>query len=455
MTIAADSLGDFPDRAIPAEGKTSVAARMDRLPISRLHLGIVVVGTFGFAFDLMEVALGNVLSAVFSAPPHNVPKAELSWLLSAMYIGAIVGAPLAGWLADLVGRKVVMIAVLLILAVTSLGAALSPDVTSLIVARGLSGIALGAYPPLLISLLTDLMPPRQRGKIIMIVAGLAALGPVGVTFLVRWLTPLAPLGLDGWRWAFLLGAAGALVFALAFRFVPESPRWLMARGRLPEAEAALARFEASPALFSSVGSEPPAVLQAPAEVKTRGRFAAFAALYFLAPWSVVAFPLLMGAVLVDKGFSLSDSLLYVGITMFGPVVGSVVAAYFIDRFDRRLALAAFGAVMIVAGIGFAASLEPLWLMAFGLAFSITSLLYVPTLTIYTAESFPTRYRARASTSTWAINRVASALSPLVLLPLMVAFGIWAMFAVIVGALGLGIAVALLFGTRGRAGEAVD
>lgn len=456
MNAAVDTAFAEPmDAAHPVPG---IAERMDRLPLTRLHVFIAIVGTFGFAFDLMEVALGNVLSAVFSAEPYSVPVGQLSWLLSAMYLGAIIGAPLAGFLADVAGRRNVLIGVLLILAVTSLAAAMSTDFTSLVIARALSGIALGAYPPLLISLLTDLMPPRQRGKIIMIVAGLAALGPVGVTFLVRWLTPIMPLGLEGWRWAFLIGTLGALVFAMALRLVPESPRWLAARGRRDEAQRALQRFDVSSAVSSRTGDIVPVTASPSAEPDTvhpRRRFAVFAGLYFLAPWAVVAFPLLMGAVLVGKGFSLNDSLFYVGITMFGPVIGSIVAAWFIDRLDRRLALSIFGALMIAAGAGFAASSEPLWLMVAGLTFSIVSLLYVPTLTIYTAESFATAFRARASTFTWAINRIASALAPLILLPLLAGSGVWAMFTLIAVALVLGIVLVLAFGDRGRPGEAVD
>jgi MFS transporter, putative metabolite:H+ symporter len=436
-----------------------VAARMDRLPVTRLHMAILVVGTFGFAFDLMEVALGNVLSAVFSAAPNNVAAGQLSLLLAAMYIGAVVGAPLAGWLADLYGRRSVMMGVLLLLSASSAAAAASPDIDSLTVARVISGLALGAYPPLLISFLTDVLPPRYRGKTIMIVAGLAALGAVATLFFVRWLTPIQPLGIEAWRWAFVVGTVGSLAFGIAFRWLPDSPRWLLARGRDIEARTVLAAFERSAPVFGKL-DDPTVASQVgtdhrPAATFDRRRFAVFAGLNFLAPWAVVAFPLMMGAVLIQKGFALSDSLFYTGIVMFGPVIGTILAAFVIDRVQRRTALAILAVLMILSGTAFAVALTPLWLMAAGLAFSITGQLYVPTLTMYAAESFPTAVRARAGAGAWAVNRIAAAMAPLILLPLLKSVGVGAMFTVMTSAVALGLVLVLVCGPRGRAGLAVD
>jgi MFS transporter, putative metabolite:H+ symporter len=460
MTITIVTLADdFSDAATLDAASRPLAVRMDRLPVTRLHIAFLTVGTLGFFFDLIEVTLGSVLSAVFSTTPHNVGTAQLSLLLSAMYIGATAGAPLAGWMADLYGRRTVLMWVLLILSVSSAAAAASPDIAFLIAARVVSGFALGAYPPLLISLFTDVLPPRYRGRIIMIVAGLATLGPVAMLFLVRWLTPIEPLGIEAWRWAFIVGTAGSLSFGIAFGFLPESPRWLSARGREAEAKAVLTAFEQSARVFGK--SSDPALGN---HVHTdnqhspkfdRRQFAFFAGLNFLAPWSAIAFPLMMGAVLIEKGFALSDSLFYSGIVMFGPVFGTILAAFVIDRVQRRTALAIVAVLMILSGTAFAVALTPIWLMAAGLAFSITGQLYVPTLIIYTAESFPTTFRARAGAGTWAVNRVASAMSPLILLPLLKSVGVEAMFAVMISAVALGLIVVLIFGAPSRAGLAVD
>jgi MFS family permease len=82
------------------EAQRDVPAFLDRQPVRWLHLALAVVCGLGFAFDLLEMALGTVLAAVFSTPPNLVSSNELSWLLAPVYVGAVIGAPALGWLAD-------------------------------------------------------------------------------------------------------------------------------------------------------------------------------------------------------------------------------------------------------------------------------------------------------------------------------------------------------------------
>lgn len=74
----------------------TIAERLDRAPFTRLHALAVALCALGFGFDLLEMMLGSALAAVFSSPPHAAAPAQLSLLLSSVFIGAAVGAPLAG-----------------------------------------------------------------------------------------------------------------------------------------------------------------------------------------------------------------------------------------------------------------------------------------------------------------------------------------------------------------------
>jgi putative MFS transporter len=448
-------------RTLANEDESNIATRMDRLPVTALHCLAVALCALGLSFDTLEIALGSILAAVFSAPPHLAPARQLSVLLGAIYAGAVIGAPLMGWWADRHGRRRTLTVLLLWMGLTSLAAAAARDLPALSWMRALSGLALGAYPPVMIAYLTDLMPPLRRGLMIFVGSAIATLGPPAAIFLVRWLTPMQPLGVEAWRWGFVCGGIGAGVVGVLTLALPESPRWLQLKGRAAEASAAFGSFDRSRTVLD-VRVDPPhephrGGVDEPLEdssASSRRSWPQVAALYFLSPWSTVAFPLLSGAVLAQKGFKLPDTLLYIGLSTFGPTIGTALAATAVDRVDRRVALMACAAAMLGCGAAFVATDSPLWLVAAATVFSLFLSLYIPVLSVYSAELFPTRVRASALAGAWALNRLGAALAPLFLLPLLRNAGASAMFAVIAVALLVGLLVVAL-APKGRQRRSID
>jgi putative MFS transporter len=434
------------------------------LPVTPLHGAIVVLCALGLLFDVIEAALSNALSAVFSAPPYQVQPYQLSLLLASVFVGGVIGAPLLGLMADRYGRCLTLGVALLFLALSSTVAATSPDIDWLTALRVFSGLALGAYPPLMVAYLSDVLPPARRGMLIMTCGAIGFLGAPAVIFLIRWLTPLQPLGFEAWRWALAFGAIGSGIVGALFFCLPESPRWLAATGRHREAEQAWRRFErsagdrprAASVADSKEEAQPAAESFWSASARTyRLRAILLSAMYFLSPWATIGFPLLSGAVLVEKGFRVSDSLLYLGVAMLGPSLGVLAGALVIDRFERRTTLVLCGGLMALIGLAFAASGAPLALMILGTAFNLSAAIYIGTLSIYAAELFPTSLRASVSSTAWAVNRIASAVVPIALLPVLKTHGAVAMFAVIAIALIGDMILALAFGPRGLTRRPVE
>ncbi|WP_313902019.1 MFS transporter [Methylobacterium sp. J-001] len=447
----------------PGGAPHTIASRLDRLPITSLHLTILAVCTLGLFTDVAEVALSNALAAIFLAPPYSMPRGSLSLLLASVFAGGAVGAPVFGLIGDRFGRRPALQATLVLMAVGSAAAAMSSGLTELTVARAVSGFAIGGFPPLAATYLADVMPPRRRGAMLMVCTGIGFLGGTGVILLVQALAPAPPLGIAAWRWALVLGAVLAVLGAALFGVLPDSPRWLAAVGRAVEAERACRRFEAASGI---VPLETPAEAtrhpQPPmhagfrgllADPQQRRRAALFVALYALSPWATVGFPLLSAVVMLGKGFRVDQSLVFAGLSMLGPPLGTLLTATVIDHLERRACLVAMAAAMVVLGTAFAVGETFATLVLFGLAFNTAAAIYGGLLAVYATELLSTASRASALTCAWAGGRVAAALTPIVLLPLLDGYGIHAMFAVLTATL-IASGALVLGGPRGRSGRPV-
>src|ERR1700747_708187 len=165
-----------------------ILERLDSSPLKLLHgLGALLCAV-GFGIDLLESSVSNALSAVFSAPPHLLSSPVLSWLLASVYVGAVIGAPIVGRIADRTGLQRTLAATLLWLGLMSPAGLTQSSPLWFGCFRLLSGIALGAYPPLMIAYLTAISPRAYRGLLIFWVCALAYLAPPFGIFLIRWLT---------------------------------------------------------------------------------------------------------------------------------------------------------------------------------------------------------------------------------------------------------------------------
>jgi putative MFS transporter len=412
--------------------------------LTALHLYAVGLCAVGLGLNLSAISLGPALAAVFTAPPYSVGSRQLTWLLSSVYAGAAIGAPLLGWVADRRGLQRVLTLTLVGFGMTSTLAAAATDLDWFAGFRLLSGVVLGAYPPLMIAYLTAIAPPRRRGALVFCVFALAYLAPPASSFLVRWLMPLNPLGIAAWRWPFVIAGIVSVIAAAAFARLPYGLRPAPGPVRQPhlaqtdDAAVETAQFDRS---------------RRRADFKSRFTFVA--AIYFLHPWAAVALPILTAPVLQRREFTLDDTLLIVGIATFSPVVGTLLAGLFVDRISRRLALSACCILQLLSVALFFAAGTPMVLMIAAVSFTVGVALYTPIMTLYAAELFPAASRAAATGAAWSLNRIASASVPFALLPILRLSEPAAIAIVICAALLASIGLVVLFGPRGAAGQAVQ
>ncbi|MEO8935483.1 MAG: MFS transporter [Burkholderiaceae bacterium] len=224
---------------------TDIPARLDRLPWSRFHTLVVAALGITWILDGIEVTLaGAVAGALKSSPTLRFTNAEVGFTASAYLAGAVGGALLFGWLTDRLGRRRLFFITLFLYIAATAATAFSWDLWSFAFFRFLTGAGIGGEYTAINSTIQELTPARVRGRTDLAINGSfwigAAAGAAGSIVL---LDPTV-VGPDlGWRACFAIGAVLGLAIVGMRWWIPESPRWLMLRGRIDEAEAIVADIE--------------------------------------------------------------------------------------------------------------------------------------------------------------------------------------------------------------------
>jgi MFS transporter, putative metabolite:H+ symporter len=403
----------------------SVAARLDRLPITRLHvLAILVVG-LGMFFDLYEVFLAGTVSTALTADFH-VGKDALKPLLGSAFVGAFLGAVVMSRIADRLGRRRAFYLTLAVYSGFSVLGAFSVNVEMLIVCRFLAGLGIGGELPLCDAYLSDLLPARVRGKLIGWAYSVGFCGVPLAGFLALNIVPHSYAGISGWRWMFVIGGAGAALCWMLRRMLPESPRWLEAVGRHDEADAVVRRFEDAVRSGDLPAPEPRPRAARPEHAPVRllvaapwrRRTAMLAIFQVLQVFGYYGFGTLAPLVLASKGYDIVHSLTFSSFSFIGYPVGSLLSVPLLERFERKTLIMASALGMLGFGLGFGYSHDATAIVAFGFCYTLVSNLFSNAYHVYQGELYPTRLRATGAGSAYSLSRLASAAMPYVLLPLL-------------------------------------
>jgi len=209
---------------------------------------IVAVATIGgFMFGYDSGVINGTQKGLESA--FDLGKLGIGINVGAILVGSSVGAFMAGRMADLIGRRGVMMLAAILFLVSALLAGAAGSSAIFIFARIIGGLGVGAASVISPVYISEVTPAAVRGRLssiqqVMIISGLT--GAFIANFvLARYAGgSTAPMWLDfpAWRWMFWLQAIPAAIYLIALLFIPESPRYLVARGRDADAEVVLTRL---------------------------------------------------------------------------------------------------------------------------------------------------------------------------------------------------------------------
>ncbi len=440
---------------------TGIGPRLDALASSarlwRLIVLISLGGVFEF-YDLMMTAYvspGLVRAGVFHTGAAGLfGQSDQAAFASATFLGLFIGTLAFSRVADRFGRRAIFTVSLLWYALATLVMASCHTAIGLDIWRLVSGVGIGVELVTIDSYISELAPARLRGRAFALNQAIQFLAVPAVAIAAVLLLPISPLGLSGWRWVMIVGAAGAVVVWVIRAGLPESPRWLERQGRLAEAVAIVSRLEGcSPSL-----SEPPARAN-PAPVTRQGRLAeAFAPAYLRRTLMLIVFNVFQAigfygfsnwapTLIAAQGQSVIHSLAYSAAIAIAYPLGPLICAGFADRFERKHLIIAAALATAVAGVAFAGQRAGAAIIALGMALTFSNNMLSFAYHAYQAELYPTRIRASAVGFVYAWSRLSTVVSSFIIAALLTGFGSIGVFAFIAAAMGVVILAVGLFGPR--------
>jgi MFS transporter, putative metabolite:H+ symporter len=395
-----------------------LAARLDRLPLSRFHRGVLIAIAFAFFFELAD--LNTFAYAATGLKKYaGMPVGTIADITSASFLGMFIGAAVGGRLADYVGRRRALIWSVLWYSLFSLLNAGTWNAGSMLAARLLTGIGLSAMTVIAITYMSEIMPRAFRGRMQSAAVAIGLIGIPVMAFVARGVVPTGP---NGWRFVFGFGAIGALAVVLIAR-LPESPRWLLGRGRPEEAEATLTTIEER--VRAEVGTLPP-VTAVPAEPARPDGGRALRLLFrdqlarrtwmLLVVWAFqtlgfYGFTSWVPVLLASHGFGLTKSLTFSALTTIGAVPGALCAWPVSDRYRRKAPCIAVSVLIAAFGLAYGLSFNAVAIIVFGFAVSFFIQMFAALLYAYTPELYPTGLRTSGSGLAYGVGRLANIAGP--------------------------------------------
>ncbi len=343
------------------------------------------------------------------------------WANSCALIGCFFGAVLGGASADRFGRKGPLIASALLFGATSIGIALAHNFDAFVAWRIAGGVAIGLASSLSPLYIAEIAPARIRGALVAVNQLTIVIGVLGAQLTNWWIVRDLPAGMapaqlavswygtEAWRWMFAICAIPSVVFLLGMLFAPESPRWLLTRGRRDDARRVLSRIGGDSHADAAL-SQVEATLDQPGKKaslrellspKVRGVLVIGIVLAVFQQWCGINVIFNYAEEIFQAaGYDLSSVIANIAWTGSVNLAFTVVALNLVDRAGRR-PLMLFGAaglaviytalaVCFALGIG---GLPTLLLVLAAIACYAMSL--APVTWVVIAEIFPNRIRGAA------------------------------------------------------------
>lgn len=391
---------------------------------------VASLGGFLFGFDMAVIS--GVLP--FVEKQFDLSAVQEGWFVSVALVGCIIGVAFSGELSDRLGRKKPLLISALLFLLSALGCAFLPSLPLVIASRLLGGIGIGIASNVVPLYISEIAPANIRGRLVTYYQFALTFGILVAYLTNAWLVSYATHAAAGspfkdeiWRAMFGLGAVPAILFLAGLFIVPESPRWLIQKGRKAEGLDILSRTAGHQSADNPTDDAPHREgsykeLFAPGMRKALligillplfSQFSGINAIIYYGP-----------TILSNAGVSLSNSLISQIIFGGANMLFTLIAVWKVDSWGRRplylWGTAGATVTLVATGLCFYfGATSSVWLLVCVLgflacfAFSIGPLKFV-----VASEIFPNAIRGRALAisimTMWVADTIVGQLTPILL-----------------------------------------
>jgi putative MFS transporter len=402
----------------------SVPDRIDALPDNRALWGFIALlasgGFFGI-YDLMQtgyISSGLVAEGIFhSDVKGGALSSDQGMFAFLTFAGLFIGAGLLTPLADKFGRRQTFMYALLWYSTFSLMMALQTQSHWIMFFRFLTGVGLGLEMVTIDTYLSEWVPRHVRSRAFAFSFFIQFLSVPVLALLSWWLVPLTIFGFSGWRWVVITGSLGALAVWFIRKKLPESPRWLMVKGRHQEANSVITRMEIRCGLpvtpLNSFPSDKQQDISGDSFCRPghhHKRILMLVTMNIFQAIGFFGFGNWLPALLSGKGASLPHSLLYAFFITLAYPLTSLLCSRYADRLDNKWQIVLSSLMTIIAGTLFAFLTQPVTLILCGFLVTASNAWLTCSYHAYQTELFPTAVRAGTTGLCYSFSRLSTAFS---------------------------------------------
>ncbi|MGB9603049.1 MAG: sugar porter family MFS transporter [Limisphaerales bacterium] len=371
----------------------------------KLYGAVIVAALGGLLFGFDTAVISGTTEWLKKI--YNLSDFALGFTVASALIGTIIGSIAVGKPADILGRRETLIVMAVLYFISAIGCAIAWNWWSLVFFRFLGGLAVGGSSVVSPMYIAEISPARLRGRLVAVTQFNIVLG-ILLAYLSNYIIGSLNLGEVEWRWMFGVEAAPAAAFFFLMFFTPQSPRWLVAQGRIDEAREVLQMCGTDTGSVEEEIQEIKASLALQHSLKQEPFFCKKYAKPIMLAVAIAMFNQLSGINAVIyytadifrmAGYETADALLRSVIIGLTNLIFTIAAMTVIDRFGRRK-------LMIIGSIGYILSLS---VTAYAFYNHVGGLLVLASLIVFIAshafgqgaviwvfisEIFPNRVRAR-------------------------------------------------------------